>query len=203
MEIRDRIIEGAAELFKTHGIRSVTMDSLASYLGMSKRTIYEIFADKDELLLSVLKWMSDRQKALIARIMEDSENAVYAIFKLLEFSMDHFQEMSPAFHTDLRKYHYTVLDNRPDKSGMPDYRNSIQIIERGMREKLFRNEINADIVNRCLFLMGRWALDYDLFPSEEFRRREVVKNGFINYMKGISTAQGIELINKLEAKLLK
>ena len=51
MDNRDRIIEGAAELFKTYGMRSVTMDFLANHLGMSKRTIYEIFSDKDELLI--------------------------------------------------------------------------------------------------------------------------------------------------------
>ena len=50
MEIRERIIEGAANLFKTYGIRTVTMDSLAAHLGISKRTIYEVFSDKDELL---------------------------------------------------------------------------------------------------------------------------------------------------------
>jgi TetR/AcrR family transcriptional regulator, cholesterol catabolism regulator len=200
MEIRDRIVEGAANLFKTYGIRSVTMDSLASHLGMSKRTIYEIFADKDELLMSVLQWMVDRQKDLIARIMQDSENAIYAIFRLLEISRDHFQDMSPAFHEDLRKYHYEVLINRADKLGMPDYKSNIQIIERGIKEKLFRRDINPDIVNRCLFSLGRSTMDFDLFPSEEFTRREVVRNGFINYMKGISTKEGIELINKLEAK---
>ena len=62
MESRERIIEGAADLFKTYGIKSVTMDLLANHLGMSKRTIYEIFSDKDELLIGVLKWMAEKQK---------------------------------------------------------------------------------------------------------------------------------------------
>ena len=47
MESRNRIIEGAAELFRTYGIKSVTMDSLANHLGISKRTIYELFSDKE------------------------------------------------------------------------------------------------------------------------------------------------------------
>ena len=70
MEIRERIIEGAAHLFKIYGIRAVTMDSLASHLGISKRTIYEVFSDKDELLVSVLQWMGEKQKALVSRILE-------------------------------------------------------------------------------------------------------------------------------------
>ena len=67
MDIRDRIIEGAAELFRTYGIKSVTMDSLANHLGISKRTIYEVFSDKDELLIGVLKWMARRQKELVKK----------------------------------------------------------------------------------------------------------------------------------------
>lgn len=200
MEIRERIIEGAANLFKTYGIRTVTMDSLAGHLGISKRTIYEVFSDKDELLMSVLQWMGEKQRALVVRILEDSGNAIEAIFRLLESSRDHFQNMSLAFQEDLKKYHYELLMKKMDNSKIPDFRNNIQVIERGIKEKLFRADINPDIVNRCLYSLGRLSMDFELYPFEEFTRREVVKNVFINYLKGISTKEGIELINKLEAK---
>jgi len=200
MEIKERIIEGAASLYKIYGIRAVTMDSLANHLGISKRTIYEVFSDKDEMLLSVLRWMAQKQRALVQRILDDSENAILAIFRLLESSRDHFQDMSPAFQADLKKYHYEHLLKKVEKSEMPDYKNNTQVIERGIKEKLFRKDINPDIVNRCLYSLGRSAMDFDLYPFEEFTRREVIKNVFINYMKGISTTEGIELINKLEAK---
>jgi AcrR family transcriptional regulator len=198
MNIKDRIIEGAAELFRTYGIKSVTMDSLASHLGMSKRTIYEVFSDKDELLIGVLKWMAEKQKELVKRVLNDSENALVAIFKLLETNMNHFQEMSPAFQADMKKYHHEVLIKKADKCEMPDYRNNVQLIERGIKENLFRKEINPDLVNRCLYSHVRSMMDQDLYPFEQFTRREVVKNVFINYLRGISTKEGVELINKLE-----
>ncbi|MBK7712307.1 MAG: TetR/AcrR family transcriptional regulator [Bacteroidales bacterium] len=200
MEIRERIIEGAANLFKTYGIKTVTMDSLAAQLGISKRTIYEVFSDKDELLVKVLEWMAERQRVLVGRILDESENAIIAIFRLLETNRDHFQNMSPAFQADLKKYHYEALISKNDKGLMPDYRNNIAVIERGIRENLFRKDINPDIVNRCLYSLGRSTMDFDLYPFEDFTRREVIKNVFITYMKGIATIKGIELINKLEAK---
>jgi len=198
MENRERIIEGAAELFKVYGIKSVTMDSLASQLGISKRTIYELFADKDELLEGVLKSMADRQKDVVKRILEESENAIVAIFKMLEISRDHFQNMSPAFHADLKKYHHDVLMKKTDQCEMPDYSNNIQVIKRGISEKFFRKEINADLVNRCLYSLARSTMDYNLYPFEQFSRKDVIKNVFITYMRGISTADGLNLINKLE-----
>jgi TetR/AcrR family transcriptional regulator, cholesterol catabolism regulator len=200
MEIKNRIIVGAAELFRIYGIKSVTMDSLASHLGISKRTIYEVFSDKDELLEGTLRWMAERQRELINKVLGESENSIEAIFKLLEFNMNHFQDMSPAFQADMKKYHYGSLMNRSNKYEIPDFRNHLEVIVRGMKEKLFRKEINPDIVNRCLYSLGRSTMDFDLYPIEEFSRREVIKNVFINYMKGISTSKGVELINKLETR---
>jgi AcrR family transcriptional regulator len=200
MEIRNRIIEGAAYLFRSYGIKSVTMDSLANHLGMSKRTIYEIFSDKDDLLIGVLNWMNEKQKELLKTILDESENAIVAIFRLLEINQVHFQQMSPAFQADVKKIHYELLIKNASQGEMPDYRNTQQVIERGIKEKLFRKDINADLANRCLYLLGRTVMDNDLFPFEQFSRRDVVKTSFINYLKGISTPEGLNLINNLEAK---
>jgi len=198
MDIRDRIIEGASELFMTYGIRSVTMDSIANRFGMSKRTIYEIFSDKDDLLMAVLTRMAQQQKELVKRVLDDSENSVIAIFRMLEINRDNFQYMSPAFQADLKKYHHDVLMKNADKIEMPDYRNHYQVIEKGIKEGLFRIEINPDLVNRCLYNMGRSIMDNDQYPYESFSRRDVIRNIFINYLRGISTPKGLDLINKLE-----
>ena len=200
MDIHEKIIESAASLFRTYGIKAVTMDSLANHIGMSKRTIYENFSDKDEILEGVLQMMAEKQKTLVKRILDDSENAIDAIFMLLESNRDHLQSMSPAFREDLMKYHREVLQNKTDKYEMPDYRNNIQVIEKGIKQKLFRKEINPDIVNRCLYSLGRSIMDDELYPYEEFTRREVIKNVFINYLRGLSTEEGIKLIEKRMSK---
>ena len=199
MEIREKIVEGAAELFKNFGIKSVTMDSLATHLGMSKRTIYEIFSDKDDLLAGVLKWMNEKQNELLKHIMDESENAVVAIFRLLEINQLHFQQMSPAFQADIKRFHYELLIKKVNNNEILDYGNTRLFIERGIKENLFKEEINTDLVNRCLYLLGRTVMDNDLFPFELFSRREVIKSTFINYLKGISTPSGLNLINILES----
>jgi len=198
MDIRKRIIEGAAGLFKIYGIKAVTMDSISAHLGISKRTIYEVFTDKNDLVTGVLIWMSEKQKELVIRILDESENSVVAIFRMLQINRDYLQELSPAFQSDLKKFHHDVLMKKENKYEMPDYRNNMKVIERGIKEKLFRKEINPDLVNRCLFSLGRSFMDTELYPLEEFSRREVVKNIFINYLRGISTDEGLKLINKLE-----
>jgi TetR/AcrR family transcriptional regulator, cholesterol catabolism regulator len=202
MDIKERIIDGAADLFKTYGIKSVTMDSLANQFGMSKRTIYEIFADKDELLMAVLSRMNEQQKELIRKVLVESQNSIVAIFRMLEINRDNFQSMSPAFLADLKKYHFEVLMKKADRSEMPDYRNHQEIIENGIKEGLFRPEINPDLANRCLFNLGSSIMDNNLYPFDQFSRRDVIRNIFINYLRGISTQKGLLLIDKLEEKFL-
>lgn len=200
MDNRERIIEGAAELFRIYGIKSVTMDSLALHLGISKRTIYEVFVDKDELLIGVLKSMAEKQKKIVKKILYESENAIVAIFKLLEINRDHLQQISPAFHADIKKFHYETLMKKTDKYEMPDYRNNIEVIEKGIKEKLFRKNLNPDLVNRCLYSLFRSTMDHDLYPFDQFTRHDVMRNVVINYLRGISTTEGLDLINKLEPK---
>jgi AcrR family transcriptional regulator len=198
MEIRERIIEGAEELFRTYGIKYVTMDSLANEFGMSKRTIYEVFSDKDDLLKAVLTRMAQKQKELVKKVLEESENSVAAIFRMLEINRDYFQDISPVFQADLKKYHHDVLDGMD----LPDYRNNKRVIECGIKEGLFRKDLNADLVNRCLYDLGKSILNNILYPYELFSRRDVVKNIFINYLRGIATLKGLDLIDKLEKKFI-
>ena len=200
MDIRTRIIDGAADLLKTYGLKTVTMDSLAGHLGMSKRTIYEVFEDKDELLIEVLKQMAKKQQDLMEKILKESGNALIAIFRLMEINIDFFQNASPVFQAELKKYHYEVLMKKYDKCDMPDFRNNQQIIDRGIKEKLFRKDINSDLANRCLYSLVRSVLDFELYPFENFTRKEVIKQSVINYLRGISTQEGMELINSLERK---
>ena len=200
MEIRERIIDGAAELFMSYGIRAVTMDSIAQHLGMSKRTIYEVFRDKNDLLIGVLNIMSERQKTLVEKVLNESENSIFAIFKLLEINTVHFQNISPAFQLDIKKFHRDVMTGKSDEGDLPGYKVNMLLIEQGIKENYFRDNINPDVVSRCLFLLIRSIMDQDLFPSAGFTRREVVKNLFVNYLRGISTEKGLELINRLDSE---
>jgi TetR/AcrR family transcriptional regulator, cholesterol catabolism regulator len=200
MDIRYRIIDGASELFRTYGIKSVTMDSLASQLGISKRTIYEVFSDKDELLVAVLTRIAQKQRELVKKILDESENSIIAIFRMLEINRDFFQDISPAFQADLKKYYNSILMENSIGPDLPDYRNNQQVIENGIKEGLFRKEVNADIANRCLYNLGKTIVDHDIYPYELFSRRDVIENIFINYLRGISTQKGLDLINQLDRK---
>ena len=200
MDNRQRIIEEAALLFRTYGIRAVTMDMLANQMGISKRTIYELFKDKDEILSGVIKWMTEKQGEVLSKILNESENVIEAIFKILDLMRDHFQNMSPAFILDIKKYRHKMLINTEEKSEMHFFGFNEEVVRRGIKEGVFREEIDVTIINMCLFEVSKMSTDNDLFPSDDLHRNDVIRNVYINYLRGISTQKGLELINYYEKK---
>lgn len=200
MENRQRIIEEAALLFRTYGIRTVTMDMLASQMGISKRTIYEAFKDKDELLQGVLKWMTIRQREAMNKIFSETGNVIEAIFKMIDMMIDHFQNMSPAFQLDMKRYHNEILKKLSEKDELPYYRNHIEIIERGIKEGVFRDDIDVEIMNKCLFEVERMSNDKSVFPPDDFMNKDVMRIFYINFIRGISTQKGLDLINFYDKK---
>jgi len=200
MDYKQRILEEAAVMFRTYGIRSVTMDMLATQMGISKRTIYEVFHDKDELLTGVLKLMAIKQREVMGKILGESENVIEAIFKMLDLMRDHFRNMSPAFQMDIKRYHHDVMKKLGEGNELPYYRNNSEIIEQGIKEGIFRKDIDVEIINKCMLEVVRMSNDKEIFPPDDFLSKDVIRNVYINYLRGISTQKGLDLINFYEKK---
>lgn len=198
MDYRPRIIEEASVMFRTFGIRAVTMDMLANQMGISKRTIYEVFKDKDELLQGVLKWMSERQRELMKKIFKESENVIEAIFKMLDIMTDHFRNMSPAFRLDMNRFHNDIITKLKESDELPYSSNNTEILMRGIKEGVFRKDIDIEITNKCLLELVRMSNDKDVFPMDNFTDENMIRNFYVNYLRGISTQRGLDLINFYE-----
>lgn len=198
MDYRQRIIEEASKMFRTYGIRAVTMDMLANQMNISKRTIYEVFRDKDELLRGVLEWMAVKQKENTLRIMKDSENVIEAIFRIIDIMMDHFQKISPAFILDIKRIHKEAVENAERHNTIPFIDNNYEILKKGVEQGIFRDDINVELTNKCMLEVAKMTVDREIFPPDHFPGSEVVKNLYISYLRGISTPKGLELIEKYE-----
>jgi AcrR family transcriptional regulator len=200
MEYRQRIIEEASYLFRTYGIKSVTMDLLATQMGISKRTIYEVFKDKDELLEGVLKWMTVRQREVMEKTMRESENVIEAIFKMMNMMMEHFKNMSPAFQMDIRRFHQDIAEKLENLDQLPYIRNNELMINKGIEEGVFRKDLDVKIINKCMLEVLKMSNDKEIFPPDAFGSKEVVRNVYLNYLRGLCTQKGLDLIDHYEKK---
>lgn len=200
MDYRQRIVDEAAEMFRTYGIRAVTMDMLAARMGISKRTIYEVFKDKEELLSGVLENMKEKQAHLMERVLSESGNVMEAIFKMMDLMTEHLRNMSPAFRLDMMKYHREVVNKALESREISISYNNTEILKRGIKEGLFRKDIDIDITNKCLTEVARLANDTDDIATGSYPDEQVIRNFYINYLRGISTQEGLKHIDKYEKK---
>ena len=182
-------------MFRRYGIRAVTMDMLAGRLRISKRTIYEIFKDKDELLTGVLRWMGEKQKELVLKIFSGSENVIEAIFRLFGLMDDHYSRMSPAFRLDMENYHHDIIRRLRETDELPFFSDNAAMIERGIEEGVFRKDIDVSITNKCLFEMMRMLYEKDSSDGDETDKKYIFRDFYINYLRGISTPEGLGLID--------
>jgi len=106
MDIKDRIREKSHELFMRYGIRSVSMDDIALQLGMSKKTLYHYFTDKDELVDAVLGDEVGQGQQDCLKCFTDSKDAVDEIFLTMKHIIEQFRNMNPMVLHDLQKFHY-------------------------------------------------------------------------------------------------
>src|SRR5947209_20504960 len=105
MEVKERILEKAHELFHRYGIRSVSMDDIAAQLGMSKKTLYQYYADKDELVNAVFDQVLQQNRGQCMDCSKRGENAIHEIFLSFEMVEDLLRNMNRSVLFDMQKYH--------------------------------------------------------------------------------------------------
>src|SRR6201996_5981475 len=101
----ERIIEGGEELFLKAGIKSVTMDDIAKHLGISKKTIYHFFKDKNELVVALVKKKLKEDETQMDDIIARSENVIGGMIDMMKCSEDIFSRINPIVIHDMQKYH--------------------------------------------------------------------------------------------------
>jgi TetR/AcrR family transcriptional regulator, cholesterol catabolism regulator len=197
-EIQERIIGEAGRLFAMYGIKSVTMDTLAEDMGISKRTIYESFKDKDTLLNDVIVYFQEQQHQIANDIISNSDNVVTALFQLVKGMISVMKQVNPLLFQDMKKYHSHIFKKLIEKGDIRDHSMTCNILNQGIEQGIFRTDLNADIVNLTLHeLFNLFSPDSKL-PREGYHRGELFNNIIIPYLLGISTEKGRILIEEQE-----
>src|SRR5438046_1304441 len=137
MEPRERILEKAHELFNRYGIRSVSMDDIAAQLGMSKKTLYQYYTDKDELVNEVFKAVMDDNKSKCTQCQVQGDNAIHEVFLSFDMVQEMLANMNPAVIFDMQKYHPSAFKKFQDYRNNFLYRIIKQNLEHGIREELY------------------------------------------------------------------
>src|SRR5882762_6822999 len=105
IETKEKILKGAEDLFVKYGIRSISMDDIARHLSVSKKTLYQHFVDKDELVTMAIQSRLEEQKKIYDEITNESENSIDELHRIGYCIRKHNQESSPSLFFDIQKFH--------------------------------------------------------------------------------------------------
>lgn len=189
-ELRERIIVTAMEAFRSKGIKSITMDDIAATLGISKRTLYEVFSDKESLLKEcILKAQADRDKYL-QQIFEESHNVLEVILAVFQKSIEMFHKTNKRFFEDIKKYPkvYEMMRARQDS----DSEKTMSFFKVGVDQGIFRSDVNFSIVNLLVREQFDVLLNTDI--CNEYPFIEVYESIMFTYIRGISTEKGAKVL---------
>lgn len=198
MNITERILAQAADLFINSGIKAITMDDISREVGVSKRTIYENFKDKDELLRACLKYMDDIHALETDEIVAGSKNTIDMVFGFLKHGIKAINTINPLFFTDLKKYHYRIWKETYMINYEKHLTRTYTILKKGINEGLFRKNIDIEIVAKLLHEQLTIMSDEHIFPSLQYSRTAVFENIIINFVRGIATRKGLGIIEEYQ-----
>jgi TetR/AcrR family transcriptional regulator, cholesterol catabolism regulator len=198
MDIRERIIEGANKLFMEHGVRQVTMDMIAQSLGISKRTIYENFKDKEDLLSNLIFNSVIQHKKRSIEILGESKNVIDALYNITVYHKESMRSINPLFFEDMKKYHSDIYAKIFSNKEVRNYELTYTILKRGQNEGIFSKEIDLEVAN--LFI--HYLMDFFKHAECEFEcdDKRIFRSVHLPYLRGICTEKGRELLTQLIMK---
>lgn len=196
MEPKESILKGALEMFLRYGIKSITMDDISRALGVSKKTIYLYYADKDALVSSAVKNFTDMQKDIFAKIRDESKNALEELIKCSDYMRSNVCNINPALLYDVKKYHPKAWNIYLDYRRESVEKTIEATLIRGINEGFFRTNIQTKILARLRIETLEMGFNTEIFPVSEFETPRVQMEFFEQFTFGICTIKGHKLLNK-------
>src|ERR1700733_12146733 len=168
MSQTERIVSGSEELFLKAGIKSVTMDDIATHLGMSKKTIYQFFKDKNELVFALVKKKLHDDECQMAEIISQSGNVIEEMINMMKCSEEIFSRINPIVIHDMQKYHPDAWKQFQNFKADVLIRTLEELLTKGIKQGYIRPDIDVRILARMRVNQVELGFNTAIFPVAEF-----------------------------------
>ena len=193
---KEQVMTTALDLFSQYGIKSVSMDDIARNMGISKRTIYEFFEDKETLLQEAIKFYNNSMRSTLNELEKGPYTALDVFILFYEEFMKHPRWYNKKYYDDLKRYPKAVEQVEKDKADFT--KKSIKLLNRGAKEGVFQEDVNIEI----------WALLAKeqmkmIRPSKTFLNysvAEVFQTVLFTFLRGICTERGFMILERYALK---
>lgn len=203
MDPKKRILLKADEMFMRFGIRSVSMDDIAIDLGMSKKTLYQYYADKDALVAEVVDLHINKMEEDCGSCRQQSEDAIHEMFITMDQSMEQFSNINPMVLHDLEKFHFIAFQRFKEHKDKFLYKVVKDNIEWGKKEGYYREDVNTEVLTRFRIESMLIPFNIQAFPPAKFNLLETSRQMLENFIYGLSTSKGHKQIQKYNQRRIK
>ena len=201
-ETKLKILKAAESLFMKYGVRSISMDDIARHLSVSKKTLYQHFADKEDIVTMTCQAHIEEMSREFDQIEKSAKNAIDELAKISLCLKQSSEEMNPSLLFDLQKYHPRAWSVWLDHKNNFIRESVIRNLEQGIEEGYFRSEIDKEVIATIRLEMVQLPFDDRIFPPSRFKLTEVQMQIFDHFVYGITTEKGRKLYQKYKESLV-
>jgi AcrR family transcriptional regulator len=190
--LKGKILDTAMTLFAKKGIKAVKMDDIARTLNISKRTMYELYDNKEVLLFEGIKSYNQRREKEMSEFVKGNTNVMDIILNVYKVKVEEFRFTSPSFYDDIEKYPKVIA--YLEKSREKNRKELAAFLDKGVKEGYFRKDIHYDLVTILFDFIGQLFMQKRLYAR--FSIESVLNNIMFISLRGICTTKGIEVLDK-------
>lgn len=195
MVSKEYILESSIRLFGVRGCKAVTMDDIAAECGISKRTLYEQFADKSQLLNECISLIGRHSDERLEEIRSRSGNVLEFLISLHRSQAETRFKFYDGFFRDVKKYYPEVYAGLVTKIRKSQFENNRKLIEAGQKQGIFLRFLNVDmvatVISETINIIKESKIGLDL----SFDRKEFLLHTMFLYLRGMSTSKGMAIID--------
>lgn len=199
----ERIKQTAHGLFMQFGLRSVSMDDIATGLGISKKTIYQFYQDKDALVEDVIASIIAHNQFCCQKDREGSMNAIHEIFLAMDFMMEIFKSMNPSLVFDMQKYYPgAFMKFSEHKNNYLQGMIKANIL-RGIEEELYREDLQVEILSRFRVESMMLPFNPDFQSKVKFNLAVIEEELILHFLFGMVSLKGYKMAIKYQQDRIK
>ena len=199
--MKERILTAAEQLFWKYGVRSVTMEDIAKGLGISKKTIYQHFTDKEDILYQVIQEKINADMTEMNCMFTGVGNPIEELMMVLEMMRKNQHEVSPNLLIDIKRHYPQASALFRQHMDQHIMKSILENIQKGVSQGLYRSDINPSILARMRVEQIELAFNNEFFPISQYSMLDVQRELMHHFVRGMLTEQGFTIYNTYCAQL--
>ena len=191
-----------SQIVADKGLKSTTMDMVAHELGMSKRTLYELFGSKSEMIRETFRVLTKRNKEIVAETFKNSKNVMEALIKVFCFNRDWLQKVNVSFFRDMDRLYKEERESYED-SRRARHEEMMEIYKLGVEQGMFRKDVDFNVQSRIMGIqMESLKRMEEIFPKDISLLR-VYDALILGFLRSIASPEGMGVLDSMSSELTK